>query len=160
MLNFKKTHAPLFIADCHLGKLSKYLRFMGYDTLYFPQIDDNDLIELANRDNRIVLTRDRELSERKKAHCILLQSVNTEGQLQELMGTYDLKPESSSYSRCIICNEPLVKVDKQDVIEKLPVKVITHFSYFETCKQCGRIYWHGDHYKRMKATIERISGSV
>jgi uncharacterized protein with PIN domain len=160
MQNSKNTQSLAFIADCHLGKLTKYLRFMGYDTLYFPQIDDNDLIELANRDQRIILTRDRELSEREKAPCMLLESVKTGEQLQEIIRMYDLKTHDCCFRRCIICNEPLVQVDKEDIIEKLPEKVVKHFSHFERCNQCGRVYWHGDHYKRMKATIEKISGSV
>ncbi len=160
MQNNTKTELPTFIADCHLGKLSKYLRFMGYDTLYFPQIDDNAIIELANRDKRIVLTRDRELSERKKAHCVLLRSIKIEEQLQEVICAFNLKEHVPSFSRCIVCNESLAKVDKQDIIERLPVKVAKYFSSFEVCKKCDRIYWHGDHYKRMKATIQKISASV
>ena len=160
MKNNKTTKKPLFIADCHLGKLAKYLRFMGFDTLYFPQIDDNDLIELANKDGRIILTRDRELSERKKAHCVLLKSVEMAKQLQEIVIMFDLQKDHRSISRCIVCNEPLVIVDKEEVLDRLPAKVIKYFSHFEVCKSCERIYWHGDHYKRMKAFLEKILDSV
>lgn len=160
MKNNKSTEKPRFIADCHLGKLAKYLRFMGYDTLYFPQIDDNDLIDLANKDGRVILTRDRELSERKKAHCVLLQSVEMEKQLQEIVRMFDLQKYRAHFRRCIVCNEPLEIVDKEDVLDRLPTKVIKYFSHFEICKSCDRIYWHGDHYKRMKAFLEKLLDSV
>jgi len=156
----KTANMPAFIADCHLGKLAKYLRFMGFDTLYFPQIDDNDLIKLANRDERVILTRDRELSERKKADCLLLQSIEMEKQLQEVIRVFGLQTYHPDASRCIVCNKPLRTVAKEDVIDRLPVKVIKYFSHFEICVECGRIYWHGDHYKRMRASLKKILDSV
>jgi uncharacterized protein with PIN domain len=151
---------PAFIADCHLGKLAKYLRFMGFDTLYFAQIDDNDLIDLANDERRVILTRDRELYERKKAECILLKTVAMEEQLKEVITIFHLQKFHPQRSRCIVCNEPLQAVKKEDIIDKIPSKVGTYFSYFEMCKRCERIYWHGDHYKRMKASLDEILGSV
>lgn len=160
MQNSNETTAPAFIADCHLGKLTKYLRMMGLDTLYFPQIDDDVLIDLANAEKRVILTRDRALYERKKADCFYLESIQIEEQLREIIKTFRLKYPHQSFSRCIVCNEPLSPIDKEMIIERLPPKVIKHFSHFEICKKCNRIYWHGDHYKRMKAFVENVLKSV
>ncbi len=160
MKNNHSVKIPAFVADCHLGKLAKYLRFMGFDTLYFPQIDDNDLIRLANNEERHILTRDRELTERKKADCLLLQSVEMEKQLQEIIQVFELKKYPLDTSRCIVCNEPLVLTVKEKVADRLPAKVLKYFDHFEICPECERIYWHGDHYKRMKATLEKIMSSV
>ena len=160
MQNSDSKEIPAVIADCHLGKLAKYLRFMGIDTLYFPQIDDNDLIELANKEKRTILTRDRELYERKKAPCILLESVEIGKQLEEVIRTFNLVNHNIDFSRCIVCNEPLIKVDKEDIIDRLPPKVIKHFSYFEICRVCDRVYWHGDHYKRMKNFLGKVLESI
>lgn len=151
---------PAFIADCHLGKLAKYLRFMGFDTLYFPQIEDNALIDLANEEGRTILTRDRGLFERKKAECFLITSHKTQEQLRELIKSFALKKYRLSCSRCIVCNTPLQSIDKQSILHRLPPKVIVYFSHFEICKQCDRIYWHGDHYKRMKAFLQKLLASV
>ena len=156
MENNDSIKVPAFIADCHLGKLAKYLRFMGFDTLYFAQIDDNDLITMANEEDRVILTRDRELFERKKAECILLKSIAMDEQLREVVRKFHLQNYTPSISRCIVCNEPLRIVEKEDVIDRLPPKVIKYFSYFEQCKRCERIYWHGDHYQRMRTSLDHI----
>jgi len=86
-----KNMAPKFIADCHLGKLAKYLRLMGVDTLFFSHIEDDDLIHRANDEGRIIITRDRLLSERKDIPVILLEPTDTKTQLQLLINQYKLK---------------------------------------------------------------------
>lgn len=156
MRNSSDKNAPAFIADCHLGKLAKYLRLMGLDTLYFPQIDDDVLLALANTEKRVILTRDRALYERKKAECMYLSSVKTAAQLHEIIKKYDLKDYQKSFSRCIVCNTPLSPIDKDAITQKLPPKVLKYFSHFEICTKCDRIYWHGDHYKRMKSFLEDV----
>lgn len=156
----KPTHPPAFIADCHLGKLAKYLRLMGFDTRYFPQIDDNDLIVMANDEGRIILSRDRELCERKKAPCHLLRPTGTEEQLKEVVRAFRLETLHLPFSRCIVCNTPLKKVDKEEVVDRLPAKVKLYFSHFEICSTCDRVYWHGDHYKKMKAFLDRVLEEV
>lgn len=160
MQNSSELKAPAFIADCHLGKLAKYLRLIGLDTLYFPQIDDNVLIDLANAEKRVILTRDKALYERKRADCFYLESIQTEEQLREIIKTFKLKDKSRSFSRCIVCNEPLKGIDKKVIAQRLPPKVLKYFSHFEICKKCDRIYWHGDHYKRMKAFVKDVFKSV
>jgi len=160
MQNSNEIKTPAFIADCHLGKLAKYLRLIGLDTLYFPQIDDDVLIDLANAEKRVILTRDKALYERKKADCFYLESMQTEEQLREIITTFKLKDSNSSFSRCIVCNEPLSPVDKDVIAHRIPPKVLKYFSHFEICKKCDRIYWHGDHYKRMKIFLEGVFKSV
>ncbi len=155
MITYSDT--PTFIADCHLGKVAKYLRMMGYDTLYFTHIEDNELIDLANAEQRIILTRDKELSERKKAPCLLLAKTKTKEQLQEIIRQFDLHIGDDHFTRCIVCNTPLLPIDKQEVIERIPEKVAHYFSYFERCPTCERIYWHGDHYKRMRQFIDSLN---
>lgn len=146
---------PKYIADCHLGKLAKYLRVMGFDTLYFNSIDDNDLVSLAKNEGRIILTRDKALHERKEASTFYLESIENLQQLKELQEYFLIK----SYvlrGRCIVCNTLLESIDKNDIKEEIPKKVKQHFSAFEICHTCDRIYWHGDHYRRMMKTIASI----
>ncbi|ADN09286.1 Mut7-C RNAse domain-containing protein [Sulfurimonas autotrophica] len=146
---------PTFIADCHLGKLAKYLRIMGFDTLYFSSIDDNDLIALARAESRTILTRDRALHERKESPSFYLQPISNLAQLQALQNHFHLKKYQLT-SRCLICNITLKKIEKAEIEDKLPPKVKYYFSEFETCPKCHRIYWHGDHYKRMMSIIHAI----
>lgn len=146
---------PLFIADCHLGKLAKYLRLMGFNTLYFNTIDDNDLIELATSEERIILTRDRALHERESAPTFYLESIDNLEQLQELQKKFSIKEYKLS-SRCIVCNTKLHSIAKSEIVDRLPQKVKLYFSEFEICEMCNRIYWSGDHYKRMMRTVNAI----
>lgn len=145
-----------FIADCHLGKLAKYLRIMGFDTLFFPQIEDDKLIIIANEENRIILTRDRELSQRKNAPVLFLEPIDTKEQLKTLIDCYHLKEHPVPFSRCIVCNSPLRVINKEDIKERLPAKVKKYFDYFEYCPACDRIYWQGDHYRHMMEFLEQV----
>lgn len=147
---------PKFIADCHLGRVAKYLRILGYDTLYFTHIEDDDLIRLANEEKRIILTRDRELSERKNARAFLLRATDTKTQLQTILEHFGLSKKIGRTSRCTVCNTLLKKVDKEEVVDLLPGGVKKNFEFFERCPGCHRIYWHGDHYRNMVSLLDAI----
>ena len=151
-----KNDAPKFIADCHLGKLAKYLRLMGFDTLFFPHIEDDKLIIIANEENRIILTRDRDLSQRKNAPVFFLEPTDTRAQLKTLIECYDLKEHPTPFSRCIVCNTPLQVIEKEKITDSLPEKVKKNFNYFEYCPTCDRIYWQGDHYKNMIKFLAQV----
>ncbi|HEY9191117.1 MAG TPA: Mut7-C RNAse domain-containing protein [Sulfurovum sp.] len=151
-----KNGSPRFIADCHLGKLAKYLRLMGVDTLYFPHIEDDKLIEMAKREHRTILTRDRSLSERRHAPAFFLEAKDTETQLKTVIDHYRLKEDPAPFSRCIVCNTPLQVIEKEKVIDILPEKVKKYFDYFEYCPTCDRVYWQGDHYRHMMAFLEPL----
>jgi len=153
---FGKNDTPKFIADCHLGKLAKYLRLMGFDTLFFSHIEDNELILVANDENRIILTRDRRLSQRKNAPTLFLEPADTKAQLKTLIEHYNLKKHPAPFSRCIVCNTPLQVIEKEKIAERLPEKVKKHFDHFEYCPTCDRIYWRGDHYKNMMAFLAQV----
>ena len=152
----QETDSLKFIADCHLGKLAKYLRLMGVDTLFFPHIEDDDLIDLANEEKRIILTRDRSLSERKNAPVFFLVPTETKKQLKRLIEHYNIKEHPAPFSRCIVCNTPLQVIEKEKILESLPKKVIKFFDYFEYCPKCDRIYWQGDHYRHMVEFLKQV----
>jgi len=147
---------PKFIADCHLGKLAKYLRIMGIDTLFFPHIEDDDLIIIANDEDRIIITRDRDLSQRKNAPTLFLEPTDTKAQLKTLIDYYELKEHPVPFRRCIVCNTQLQVIEKEKIIDRLPEKVKKYFDYFEYCPTCDRIYWQGDHYKHMMEFLEEV----
>ena len=148
--------ALCFIADCHLGKLAKYLRFMGYDTLYFSHIEDNELIDLASREARMILTRDRELSQRKNAPVFYLEPITLGEQLEILACRFDLEIRGDIYRRCLVCNTLLQTIDKQTLHDEIPERVKSHFDFFQRCPSCGRIYWQGDHYRNMMAFLRDV----
>lgn len=153
---FKKSGTPKFIADCHLGKLAKYLRLMGVDTLFFSHIEDEALIVMANDQSRIILTRDRSLSQRKNAPAFFLEPTDTKAQLKTLIKHFRLKEHAASFSRCIVCNTPLQVIEKERIMDRLPKKVQKYFDYFEYCPVCDRVYWQGDHYRHMMAFLKEV----
>ena len=143
-----------FIADCHLGKLAKYLRFMGYDTLYFSHIEDDDLAVLAIREDRMILTRDRELSRRKNTPVFYLDPIDISEQLKKLAEEFKIEIRGDTYRRCLICNTALQMIDKRLLHDEVPKRVKAHFDFFQQCPDCHRIYWHGDHYQNMMAFLK------
>jgi len=148
-----RAEGPRFIADCHLGKVAKYLRFMGYDTLFFPAIDDSELILRAQEEERTVLTRDALLSRRKNVPVYFLRAIDPAEQLQELSNAFALRIRGDGQRRCMICNALLDVIGKAEASDAVPEKVTSRFDFFQRCPECGRIYWHGDHYRNMMAFL-------
>jgi len=142
-----------FIADCHLGKLAKYLRFMGYDTLYFSHIEDDRLVELSLREDRLILTRDRELSLRKNTPVFYLEPIDLAKQLKVLADRFKITLKDDAQRRCLLCNTVLQTVEKETIGDEIPERVKAHFNFFQQCPDCHRIYWQGDHYRKMMAFL-------
>jgi len=139
-----------------LGKLAKYLRFLGYDT-YYPKnrMSDDDLIKIAKDEGRIIITRDKELARRSGGFYV--PSENYLEQLKMVIERYNLK-DDMMLTRCSICNEILVPVNKERVKDKIPPYVYEHQNEFYICPKCGRVYWWGTHTERIERTIRNILG--
>jgi uncharacterized protein with PIN domain len=152
------TESPLFIADAMLGSLSKWLRILGFDTLYFKKIDDNELIRIAKQEDRMLLTRDAGLAKRKTIdNCILINSNNTFEQLKEvLLWVKGQGSRGKGDPRCTVCNGLLMPVDKKSVMDAIPDHIFLNCDSFFKCKNCGKIYWNGSHKKMMDAKIEEV----
>ncbi len=144
---------PRFIADVMLGRLARWLRVLGYDTLYFSDADDPALAEQARAEERILLTRDRELSRRRGLRVVLLQDDQIEGQLREVVSQLHLSTQNA-FSRCIQCNLILVDIDRETARSLVPPFVYATQVRFRRCPQCHRVYWRGTHWARMLATLE------
>ncbi|WP_234697142.1 Mut7-C RNAse domain-containing protein [Nitrosophilus alvini] len=146
------------MADVHLGRTAKYLRLLGFDTLYFKHIEDNDIIDIALRENRTVLTKDRELCKRLENRCFYVNSKFPEDQVKEIVKHFDLKSKAKPFTRCMEDNALLERVDKSDIEEQLPEKVRGFYEDFKICPVCKKIYWLGSHYERMKKFIDSLLG--
>lgn len=154
-----------FAADEMLGKLARWLRFMGLDVIYRRPFDDDELIEIAQRENRIILTRDKKIIEKCKRKNLERQnSINfhfiTEDlpfdQMREVVSAFRIDPFENAFTRCAVCNTSLLIKDKKEVAGKAPPFVYATINEYRECPQCERIYWHGSHRKR----IESILGEV
>ena len=146
-----------FISDVHLGKLSKYLRLCGFDTYYHVCCNDQEIINLAVSNKRIILTRDRELLKNKQVtHGYWIRSQHLDEQLEEVFLRFDLKNQILLFSRCMECNGILTDVSKENILYRLLPRTRQYYQKFKKCPDCDRIYWDGPHYERMKGYIENI----
>ena len=147
-----------FLADVMLGALARWLRTLGYDTLYFRKREDRDLARTAAREGRILLTRDRRLADFLDAVPHLFICSNDPGeQLQEVLAAFGLMPDPDKFfSRCIRCNSPLIDLERKEVEGKVPEYVFHNYSDFKSCTGCGRIYWPGSHKCRMMEHLKAI----
>jgi uncharacterized protein with PIN domain len=143
-----------FVADAHLGGLARLLRMAGFDTLYDNHFHDDEIEAIAARDGRIVLTRDRELLKRRSiTHGCYVHALKAPRQLREIFERLDLAGSVRPFTLCLYCNAPLHAVDKARVEDRLPPSVRALQASFSTCDVCGRIYWKGSHWRRMRTLL-------
>lgn len=148
-----------FIADVHLGKLARYLRLCGFDTLYEKDYTDDEIVIISSLQKRIILTRDKRLLNNKKVtHGIRIRSGYPESQLKEVFNRLDLKNLAKPFTRCMGCNSLLADVPKEKIIDRLPPRTKDFYDTFRLCPQCDQIYWEGSHFQRMKDFINNFTG--
>jgi hypothetical protein len=143
-----------FVADAHLGGLAHLLRMTGFDTLYDNHFQDDEIERLAIAHARIVLTRDRELLKRRGiTHGCYVHALRSEVQLREVFDRLDLARAARPFTRCLSCNAPLHPIDAAQAAPHVPPRVREHHERFVTCEGCGRIFWEGSHWRRMRAMV-------
>ncbi len=147
-----------FIADDMLGKLAKWLRILGYDTIYLRTQNDYDLIELAQNEGRILLTRDTQLSRNWIVPTLLIKDETIEEQLKQVIQRFNLEIENALFSRCPKCNTLLIEIKKEKIKDKIPEFVHQTYNEFWICPTCNRYYWAGTHWMNIKAKVEKIKG--
>ena len=155
------SHNLRFIADAMLGRLARWLRFLGIDTLYYPDISDSRLIRIAREQNRLILTRDTRLVKMKAVRDYLLISANDSyGQLIEVIDSLGLK-DFAPVGRCVECNGQLTAIaDKTEVKDSVPEFVFLNFNNFLRCDNCGKIYWEGTHPQKFREKLGSIIKQV
>ena len=148
---------PRFLVDAHLGRLARYLRMLGFDTLYRNDLGDPLMVRLAEQERRILLTRDRALlMHRGLTHGCYLRERKPRAQLAEVVRRLDLPAALQPFTRCMVCNGPLGRVPKEGVLEKIPPRVRERFDEYRQCAACGKVYWCGSHFDRMRSIIQRL----
>ena len=155
---------PRFIADVNVGKLAKWLRILGYDAVYINPIEDDLLVQIGLREGRIVLTKDTHIAERRVAtsgrvRVVVVQGVRVWDQLHFLAERLGLRYSINLLSRCIECNVPLESTDRSQVKDLVPPYVYTTQQHYMACPHCGKIYWPGTHWQRMREVAEEVLGS-
>lgn len=141
-----------------LGTLAKWLRICGIDTYYIKgHIKDKKLIEIAKKENRILLTRDKELIYNAKREQVKTVEINGKDLDEQIKTTLEyIKVKSDLIlSRCTICNTVLENIPKKDVKGEVPDKVYENNEEFLICPKCEKIYWKGTHYENMLEKVNR-----
>ncbi len=139
-----------FIADVMLGSLAKRMRLLGFDVLYDNTLSDNDLLQHALEEGRIILTRDTGLAARPFAkNHLLIESDRVDDQVRQVIGAFSLSP-TAALTRCSVCNEPLQPLTKDEARDRVPAYVYLQARRFYHCGKCNRTYWKGTHVRNME----------
>jgi uncharacterized protein with PIN domain len=156
-----------FIVDGMLGKLTRWLRMLGQDVKYSTQLDDDELVAMAEKEHRILLTRDTDLYKRASAKGVgaFYVAGKTEAEkLAELAERFGISLTIDlSRSRCPRCNAKILLTPKEKIAGKVEKNTFSFYSEFWECPSCGHVYWQGAHWKGIRATLEeaeKIRGSI
>jgi hypothetical protein len=144
-----------FVADAHLGKLAFNLRLLGFDTVYRNDAADGWLASLSAKEDRTLLTRDRQLLMRSIVRRgYYVRSDEPRAQLAEVLGRFELAGESRPFTRCTRCNGLLRDVAKSAVLDQLEPLTREHYDQFRQCAECGQVYWRGSHYEPLAGVVQ------
>ena len=154
---------PRFIVDSNVGKLARWLRVMGYDALFPNNLDDDELIDIALKEGRVLLTRDTQIAKRRvvaegRLKVILTRDDNPQEQLRQVAKALKLDYHVRQFTRCLECNQTLVPKTKEEVQELVPPYVFRTQNQYMQCPSCHRVYWRGTHWQRMAKELEKLAG--
>jgi uncharacterized protein with PIN domain len=154
-----------FIADNNVGKLARWLRLIGYDTVLLKQKDDAQMIKTALSENRVILTKDARFMKRRLVTTGRLKIVHIgqddpQVQVQDVVRTLSLDYDFKPFSRCLECNRPLVARDKEAVKALVPAHVFETQTQYTQCPACHRVYWPGTHWQAMRKKLKDLQGEA
>ena len=144
-----------FIVTKELGRLARWLRILGFDTVYFKSDNKGTLILEALREDRFIITRSKQKREELKKKKVEIISCNLSEQLKEVIKALNIKiDEKQMFTRCTLCNESLEEVKKEEFKESIPEYVYKTQDLFMKCPGCNKIYWQGSHWGKVKEVID------
>jgi uncharacterized protein len=151
---------PRFLADCNVGRLARWLRALGYDAEYQPAIADAELVRRGLAEGLVVLTRDADLARRRpvatgSVRLVLLASDRVGDQLRQVKRELALDDELA-LTRCLECNVALVPRRPDEVDSRVPPLARARATTCSECTECGRVYWDGTHWRRMREALAAL----
>lgn len=153
-----------FVADAMLGKLARWLRLSGYDVYYSKSAKDEELLKAAESEARVLLTRDAKLVKkagRRGINVVMIKSNSIEKQLLQLKRELGVRYEKTpSKALCPRCNGALEEVDRGEIAGEVPSGVLEAHREFYRCSQCGKVYWHGKHWRSIAKRVGEIEDDV
>lgn len=148
-----------FLADHMLGSLARWMRFFGFDCAYPKVLPDKELVDMVKNEERIILTRDKDLAQSKDVEAFYIESTDLDKQIALVLENFNLKI-TDPFSRCSVCNSVLIKVKKSEVEGKVPEKVFAWQDEFLKCENCQKYYWQGTHFKGIMDKIDKLEGKT
>ena len=147
-----------FIVDETLGKLAKWIRFLGYDTESCFQLDNPEIMVKAMDENRIILTREIDFAQNKNLNLqvVIIKFDNLKEQLLQLKQQLGVMVTPEQFMRCSICNSELKVVDRTFITGKVPPYIIKTKSKFKFCSTCNKVFWEGTHLGGIKKLIKEV----
>ena len=145
-----------FAADKMLGRLARWLRIIGQDVIYGPELSGAGLSRAARRDGRLILTRDRALGRKNPPPYLMIRSDHFREQLRQVIDQYGLDPLKDAFTRCVECNARIEPVAKAEVEGKVPPYVFATQENFSFCRKCRRAYWPATHQERMLLELKSL----
>jgi uncharacterized protein len=146
-----------FLADGMIGKLARWLRMLGQDVIYSVKFDDSELLELAKKEERALLTKDFELYKRgitRGLNAYYVEGKTESEHLAEVAKRYNLPLTiDMDKSHCPTCNAKLTSTPKEQLQGELEKNTFTYYDKFWKCPNCGQIYWQGAHWKQINNTL-------
>ncbi|RJS76731.1 hypothetical protein CW667_04940 [Candidatus Bathyarchaeota archaeon] len=153
-----------FIADGMLGKLTRWLRILGHNVKYSNRLDDNQLLTIAKKERRILLTRDLELYQQataKGVNAFYFEGTDEAERLAQLAKRFGIKLEvDMTISRCPKCNTRVKPIEKEKIADKVEKSTFTYYNEFWQCPKCEQIYWQGAHWTRIRKTLEQAKENL
>ncbi|MFO7278622.1 MAG: Mut7-C RNAse domain-containing protein [Pseudomonadota bacterium] len=149
-----------FVADVHLGTLARYLRLLGFDTVYRNDLDDPQLVRISVNERRVLLTRDVGLLKHGAlTHGYWLRSTAPRRQLAEVIDALSLRREIRPFTRCMRCNGELRVIPRAAAKGRVPEHVYRRSRRFVQCADCGNVYWRGTHFQRLERLVRELRSS-
>jgi uncharacterized protein with PIN domain len=150
-----------FMADCMLGRLARWLRICGFDTVYSRRMNDPDLMQVSQHEKRLILTRDRDLfrlCRKKNLRAIFILDDALEEQLKQVFRELDIQSPPALAHRCLDCNEILQRVEREKIEDRVPAYVLDTEREFHMCPKCRKVFWPGTHWLRMRERVKQLFG--
>ena len=148
---------PKFVVDFMCGRLAKWLRILGYDTEFMKDTSRHKIMMKSLSEQRIVLTRDTQLSKKKVYKLGIIKSDKIREQVRQVIKEFNLKPQKEKFfTICSICNKQIIPIEKEKVKDLVPLYVYQTIKEFYQCPLCQRVYWQGSHYEMFLKEIEKL----
>ncbi len=150
-----------FFVDAMLGNVAKKLRLLGYDSKYYSDIEDSELIKKAKNENRIIISKDSDLIKRSQKDNVLSIHVTTENEVEQFLkiigdAGLPLDEITGDTARCTKCNSTTSRINKTEIGSKLPQRVLEFNDVFWKCDRCDQLYWEGTHIENLKDFVSKI----